>query len=117
MRLYKIEITSIPAGSEAYDWKPAGWDEFVLSRIDEGAMWLPERAFFWPSTDRFYRSRSSAAEKVAIVERWGGTAIILEAEVGAFIPVSEANKLRKRRRDVARVERLRAEIARIESAA
>lgn len=113
MRLYKIEITEKPAGSEEYDWKPAGWEEFVAEQIEAGWTWIPERAFFWPSTEKFYRSRSSAADKVSIVERWGGKAIILEAEVGDFIPVSEANALRKRRRNNVRIEKLRAKIRQI----
>jgi hypothetical protein len=113
MRLFKIEITNVPA------WfgvgKPDGWEKYVAEMIEEGRNWQPDERFFWPSTDKFYRSRSSAAEKVAIVERWGGSARILEAEVSDFIPVAEANALRKRRRDNARIEKLRAKIREIEA--
>jgi hypothetical protein len=61
-----------------------------------------------------YLSRSSAQEKVDIVERWGGKARLLEAELSEFIPVEEANQRRKRARNAKTVERLRARIAELE---
>ena len=114
MRLYKMEITSVPAEFDD-DWWPEGWSEFVAQEIERGRRWSPDMPFFWPSEDKFYRSRSSAADKVAIVRRWGGEARILEAEVGPFIPVVEMNALRKRRRDNVRIAKLRAQIEAIEA--
>lgn len=121
MRLYKIEITSVPAECDEIheiqvgsyvtnhrNWKPEGWDEHVAYCAEQGELWAMNCTyFFWPSTDKFYRSRSSAQEKVAIVERWGGEARILEAEVGAFVPTTEENAIRKHNRTTARARKLR----------
>lgn len=114
MRLYKMEITSVPAEFDN-DWEPEGWAEFVAQEIERGRRWLPDTPFFWPSEDKFYRSRSSAADKIAIVRRWGGDAQILEAEVGPFIPATEMNARRKLRRDTARIAKLQAQIDAIKS--
>lgn len=119
MRLYKIQIIGRPAesldrveleedgtrtGYGLPGWKPAGWDVHV-----ENMGWEPGTEFFWPSTGPFF-SRSTARDKQRIVQRWGGEAIILEAEVLNFIPVTEANALRKRRRDSVRIAKLQAQI-------
>jgi hypothetical protein len=123
MRLYKIEITSVPKeslifidhgdGDDSYiadeDWVPEGWPEHTAAMAFEGHAWAQgSPAFFWPSEDKHYRSRSAAAGKVTIVERWGGEAILLEAEVSGFVPVEVANRRRKDARDAKRAEKLRA---------
>lgn len=128
MRLYKIEITNIPAEcddihlvstGENYvtnhrNWKPKGWDEHVAECAERGELWAMNCTyFFWPSTDKFYRSRSSAQEKVNIVERWGGSARILEAQVSEFVPVAEANRRRQEERDRVRAQKLRKKAAEI----
>lgn len=127
MRLYKMEITQWPAemiehnrrlSNEDFSlysgWKPLGWAKFVAQEIERGRSWSPDERFFWPSEDKLYRSRSSADDKAGIVRRWGGDAVVLEAEVGEFIPVTEANKRRKRTRNAARIARLAAQIKAIE---
>lgn len=128
-RLYKILITEVPEACDELGWKfdpelgghvrhrawkPAGWDEYVRARIIDGAKWDEDQHFFWPSEDKTYRSRSAAADKVGIVERWGGKAIILEAEVGSFVPATEAVAKRKRIRDQKRIDALKAKIAAID---
>lgn len=130
MRLYKMEITQWPAemiehnrrlSNEEFSldsdsgWKPEGWVEFVAQEIERGRSWSPDERFFWPSEDKLYRSRSSAEDKAGIVRHWGGKAVILEAEVGEFIPVVEANKRRKRTRNAARIAKLAAQIEAIEA--
>lgn len=110
MRLYKIEITQrpelvtprntedrrIPEGYvESY---PAGLEQEWVEHCE--AMWGEFRSFFLPSETKVYRSRSSARDKQKIVERWGGRARILEAEVSEFIPSEDA----KRKREIARLE-------------
>lgn len=114
MRLYTFEITHVPAESQTYidfpngvsrkvqdsSWKPEGWVEYLDEMADIGARWAliaidEGYKFFWPSEDVLYRSRSSARDKVKIVERWGGQARILEAEVSEFVPVEQANRRRK----------------------
>lgn len=122
MRLYKIEITSVPReslisvgdpadnGTFIHDeeWVPEGWAEHAAEMAQDGHRWAEGApSFFWPSEDKHYLSRSSAAGKVAIVERWGGEAILLEAEVSAFIPVEDANLRRKKQRDAKQAEKLR----------
>lgn len=119
-KLYKILITEVPEDCDSLrwvwddkfqahvrsrDWKPAGWTEYVRERILDGAKWSEDQHFFWPSQDKTYRSRSTAAEKAAIVERWGGKAIILEADVSAFVPVKQAKAQRAYQRKLAQVEK------------
>lgn len=130
-KMYKIEITHIPAEcdplryylvNENYaelrrNWKPEGWEEYVAERIAEGANWKPDQHFFWPSESKMYQSRSSAQEKVNIVRHWGGDARILEAELSEFIPIEEANRRRKQKRTQAQINRLLAKIAELEGRA
>lgn len=132
MRLYRIEITHLPEtvneyrdGEPYYDpWGEPVTPTLVTKHLADPVLrkqWEdenPDRAdvnydFFWPSETKLYRSRSSARDKVKIVERWGGEARILEAEVGEFIPIQEANQLRKQQRAQERIDKLRAEIDRI----
>src|SRR5690625_1057717 len=121
MRLYKIEILQ----SAVTVHVPVEWEQGVfvgctrLADDELHAQWVDEfgadKEYFNPSESKLYRSRSSARDKVRAVERWGGKARILEAEVSEFIPVEEANLRRKRERDQARIEKLRQKIAEIES--
>lgn len=127
MRLYKMEITSIPEeslggpyvnedGEEIRKfnplWKPEGWEKHVDECIDMGYQWAGRAKrenyrFFWPSERGTYLTKQAAEYKAWIVRRWGGTAIVLEAEVGEFVETTEAQRLRDKKRDIARAERLR----------
>lgn len=69
--------------------------------------------FYLPSERKMFRSRSSARDRVKAVERWGGEAIILEAQVSEFIPVEEANKRRRIKRDLERIKKLEDKIMHI----
>lgn len=66
----KVEFTE-PHLDEPHP-EPEGWAEYCQER------WGEHRAFWWPSTKRIYRSRSAAVERAALVNRWGGNAIVLE---------------------------------------
>jgi len=79
---------------------PEGWDEYCLEK------WGEPREFFMPSTSRVYRSRSSAQDRVDLVNRWGGNATLVEADV-EWVPSDEA----RRRRRLAALDRKRAEMA------
>ena len=99
-------------------WKPAGWEEF-LDEFAPHASWAEDLRtddcqFVWPNMGGMFQSRSSAVARAKRAERWGATVTIMEAEVGEFIPVAEANARRKARRDQVRVEKLRAKIRAIE---
>ncbi|MDU3273367.1 MAG: hypothetical protein E7D41_08305 [Cutibacterium sp.] len=59
-----------------------------------------------PSTSRVYRSRSSAQDRVDLVNRWGGNATLVEADV-EWVPSDEA----RRRRRLAALDKKRAEVA------
>jgi len=108
-RMYKMEITKYPDGAiyewdeGAFDinedWEPEGWQEYSEEKF--GAY----KPFFWPKQNKLYQSRSAAQSKVDIVRRWGGEAIILEAELSEFIPVQEANKRRKQKTLLTRLEK------------
>ncbi|MEV0247904.1 hypothetical protein AB0H76_15030 [Nocardia sp. NPDC050712] len=94
--LYRVRITAYPKGAFRpdakcvktctvcpvedichlinRDWKPEGWapaPEWVERYgKDTGD------AFFWPSTEREYRARSSARRLKRLIESYGATAII-----------------------------------------
>jgi hypothetical protein len=78
---------------------PAGWDQHCLD------VWGEPHEFFIPSDRRIYRSRSSAQERVDLINRWGGHAVLVEADVD-WVPVTEANRRRKRARLKAKAQRL-----------
>lgn len=115
MRLYKMEIITQPkltrsaVGHLVPVVNNEEWFLFCHERFDKVV------DYFNPSQDRLYKSRSSALDKVRIVEFYGGEAQILEAEVSPFLPVTEMNALRKRRRDNVRIAKLRAKIDQIAS--
>lgn len=119
MRLYRIEILQQPETVRVpVEWEPHVLVGFTRLADDElHAQWVDEfgadKEYFNPSENKLYRSRSSARDKVRAVERWGGKARILEAEVSEFIPVEEANLRRKQQRAQERIDKLRAEIDRI----
>lgn len=119
MRLYKIEITRRPLVSTwERQWPDGTCVGYTRLRDDVlHAKWVEifgkEKSFYNPSEMKLYRSRSSAQEKVNIVESWGGSARILEAEVSEFVPVAEANRRRQEERDRVRAQKLRKKAAEI----
>jgi|SRR5690625_2796130 len=129
MRLYKIEILERPKTYtvEREDYQGDGYTvEYVTHHLVDDRLrekWelsgiSDERSyfnFFLPSENKIYRSRSSARDKVKAVERWGGQARILEAEVSEFIPVEEANQRRKNERNQARIRKLQDQINAIQA--
>lgn len=127
MRLYKIEITSVPEESllEPYtdedgdtyrepnpEWKPEGWEAYIDEMADcFGQAWARRAReegykFFWPSTQRTYKTKESAESKAWAVRKWGGTAVVLVAEVGEFVDVEEVKRRRQEARDSDRAEKL-----------
>ena len=121
MRLYRIEILQQPETVRVpVEWEPHVLVGFTRLADDElHAQWVDEfgtdKEYFNPSESKLYRSRSSARDKVKAVERWGGKARILEAEVSEFIPVEEANLRRRKKRDQERIEKLEQQIHEIKS--
>ena len=121
MRLYRIEILQQPETVRVpVEWEPHVLVGFTRLADDElHAQWVDEfgadKEYFNPSENKLYRSRSSARDKVRAVERWGGKARILEAEVSEFIPVEEANLRRRKKRDDERVRKLEEQIHEIKS--
>lgn len=105
--------------TQASDWKPEGWRDFLEDRAKTGTQWAIDLiadgyTFVWPNMGGMFKSRSSAVERAKRAERWGATVTIMEATVSEFIPVAEANARRKAERDRVRVEKLRAKIREIE---
>lgn len=86
---YTEFITTTPT-TEA-DGAPEGWDQHCLD------VWGEPRPFFIPSDRTIYRSRSSAQARVNLINRWGGHAVLVEADVD-WVPVTEANRRRKSKR-------------------
>jgi hypothetical protein len=78
---------------------PAGWDQHCLD------VWGEPHEFFIPSDRTIYRSRSSAQERVDLINRWGGKAVLVEADVN-WVPVELANRRRKAAKIRAKRDRL-----------
>ena len=121
MRLYRIEILQQPETVRVpVEWEPHVLVGFTRLADDElHAQWVDEfgadKEYFNPSENKLYRSRSSARDKVRAVERWGGKARILEAEVSEFVPIEEANQRRKNERNQARIRKLQDQINAIQA--
>ncbi|AIX99793.1 hypothetical protein ART_0195 [Arthrobacter sp. PAMC 25486] len=125
-RLYRVHITTYPAGSWAQygfpdgtdctptlrtSWKPEGWESDPRSTDRDGNT----ADFWWPSTSRTYASRSAAQERAALIESYGATALVLETEAH-WVPLDEAAASRKTERDQARIQKLEAKIEQIKQA-
>lgn len=81
--LYRVQITEYPAGALAPDpfvpewsepdpdWKPEGWDpspEYIAR--------FGSRQFHWPTTNKEWKSRSSAMTRKKLIESYGAKAIV-----------------------------------------
>ena len=130
MRLYKMQITNYPpeafgapykdpeSGEMFSDfdrsWKPEGWKEHVDDQADNwGRTWAQDARednyrFFWPSEKRTFLTKEAAESKAWAVRRWGGQAIVLEAEVGEFVEVEAARRNRQDAKDLEKAKKLRA---------
>lgn len=101
--------------------EPAGWREYALDRWGDAE---PEherwpngyKPFFWPKTDVPYKSRSTAQERVDIINYWGGNAVVVEC-TPKWEPVAVANARRAAERHQKRIDRKRAELAALEAQA
>ena len=80
---------------------PEGWDAYCQEK------WGEPHQFFIPSDRPIYRSRSSAQARVNLINRWGGNAVLVEADVD-WVPVEVANARRRNRKRMARVKQLHA---------
>ena len=88
------------------DGAPEGWDAYCQEK------WGEEREFFIPSDRPIYRSRSSAQARVNLINRWGGNAVLVEAEVD-WVPVEVANARRRMGRRETRISVLTDELFRL----
>ena len=102
--IWGVEVTPRPT-TEA-EGAPAGWDAHCLE------VWGEPHEFFIPSDRPIYRSRSAAQNRVDLINRWGGNAVLVETET-EWIPVSKANARRRNKSRMARLEKLDAEAIRI----
>lgn len=101
---WDVEVTPSPT-TEA-EGAPEGWDAHCLE------VWGEPREFFMPSDRKIYRSRSAAQNRVDLINRWGGNAVLVETET-EWIPVKQANARRRNKARMARLEKLDAEAIRI----
>lgn len=117
-RLYKIEWVWTEADEEQPDEygiypsdyvnqepmpDPEGWTEFCQEK------WGEYKPFFYPSTQRIYKSRSAAQRRVDIINHWGGNAVVLEC-TPQWETVEAANKRREYARISARIKRKQSEL-------
>lgn len=78
---------------------PQGWEEYAVEQwpnyeeVIDGVVHYV-KPFFWPSTDKVFRSRSAAQARVDLINRWGGNAVLVEC-TPEWLPVTEANRRRK----------------------
>ena len=85
---------------------PEGWDAHCLE------VWGKPHMFSIPSDRPIYRSRSSAQNRVDLINRWGGNAVLVETETD-WIPVSKANARRRNKARRARINKLANKAAQI----
>lgn len=102
--VWDVEITPPPT-TEA-EGAPEGWDAHCLE------VWGEPHKFFIPSDRPIYRSRSAAQNRVDLINRWGGNAVLVETETN-WVPVSKANARRRNKARLERIEKLEAEAQRI----
>ncbi|WIY84302.1 hypothetical protein [Propionimicrobium sp. PCR01-08-3] len=67
---------------------PEGWDEYCEDK------WGEPHEFFIPSDRPIYRSRSAAQDRVNLINRWGGHAVLMEC-TPEWTTVAQANAWRK----------------------
>ena len=92
-------------------WQPEGWTEYAEDNDIRNRHNGAPSAFFWPDTTRIYKSRSSATRRKRLIEQWGATAEIYEADL-AWQPIAGADA----RRQLARVQqRIKAAEERVEN--
>lgn len=80
-----------PAPTTEAEGAPAGWDQHCID------VWGGPHEFFIPSDRPIYRSRSSAQDRVNLINRWGGHAVLVETDTN-WTPVTVANQQRKKAR-------------------
>lgn len=125
-RLYKAEWVH-EEGVELAEWEqelldsgfqelhePDGWREYAIKRWGteppEHEHWPNgHKPFFFPATDRIFRSRSAAQNRVDIINRWGGHAVVMEC-TPVWETVEAANARRERERLHARIVKKRGEL-------
>lgn len=132
-RLYKAEWVHDCGTDALEDWErelfetgfqsqpePDGWREYALekwgSEPPEHEYWPNGyKPFFWPATDRIFRSRSAAQRRVDIINYWGGRAVLVEC-TPEWMTVSAANAQRKAKRLKAKRARVLEELAAVNDA-
>lgn len=103
---------------ENTSWEPDEWAEYAVAnqlidrRETERRGYTVYMGFFWPDTSKIYKSRSSAQARVNLIEMWGGKAVLLETTT-EWQSVKTANRLRKRDRTLAAIERKNAEVGKL----
>lgn len=110
-RLYKAEwINTEDVDEDMYEedawdhpFDPDGWAEFCEAK------WGEYKPFFFPSTDRIFRSRSAAQRRVDIINHWGGHAVLMEC-TPQWETVAAANARRRLRKLAHRKARLQAQL-------
>lgn len=71
---------------EAEHFEPEGWREYALEMWPdgprEGEYWPNGyKPFFWPSDKRLYTTRKAAEGRRDLINRWGGNAVVVVAEI------------------------------------
>jgi len=131
MKLYTVEIASLPVEARCYyvepfgepeddvlgdiyeasdTWEPEGWGAYCIGR------WGEFRKFFWPSTRTIYRSRAAAQGRADLIESFGARARVLVTETRWESVDERRDRIAADKREK-RIAALRAQIAAIEATA
>lgn len=91
-------------------YEPKGWREYAIERFGE------YKPFFFPSTNRIYKSRSAAVNRADLINSWGGNVEVLEC-TPRWQTLDDARDERTRRRLHDRAQKLKAELAAVNAKA
>lgn len=92
MKVYRIDITDYPEGSHDPetglpdpDWSPDCWGDVLATVTDDSPSALRDARdtgqFFWPTVQAFYRSRSTATKRAALLRKYGAEVAIVSGRI------------------------------------
>lgn len=128
--IYRVEITAYPAEACALikDYGDGAAGEVPITPPVDGMVglltddWEPDDwdsadgGFYWPSTNRVYRSRSAAKARARLIESYGATTRILVSPV-VWEDLDEYTRQQRLMRARVRADKLRRQADEIERAA
>lgn len=85
--VFSVRVDGFPEGSHDDEgcpdpgWAPPGWDAERASLVKAGILRLGE-GFFWPKHEGLiYKSRSTARNRVKLLQKYGASAEVVKAKI------------------------------------